>query len=157
MAGDHFRGREAGTLDELKVAVWWAGMLRTAGLEPAGDDGTYFQYFSMWRNRIAASSTISIGNHPLQLWQDVLVAQTAAANLSVPVVYAGSATKDELDKLDIKGKAIALQVSGGPRVCSHASRLTIHDSRLPSHDLYYFCYPNKYYGISRIIPESTRF
>ena len=23
MAGDHFRGREAGTLDELKTSVWW--------------------------------------------------------------------------------------------------------------------------------------
>jgi hypothetical protein len=111
LAADHFRGREAGTLDELKAAAWWADVLRTTGLKPAGDDGTYFQYFSMWRNRISASSTISIADHPLQLWQDVLVAQTAAASLSVPVVYAGNASKEELDKLDIKGKAVALQVS----------------------------------------------
>ncbi len=111
LAGDHFRGREAGTLDELKVAVWWADILRAAGLQPAGDDNSYFQYFPVWRNRIAATSTINIGAQHLQLWQDVLVAQTAPANLSVPVVYAGNASKEELDKLDIKGKAVALQVS----------------------------------------------
>jgi len=111
LAADHFRGREAGTLDELKAAVWWAEVLRTAGLKPAGDDGTYFQYFSMWRNRIAENSTVSIGTHQLQLWQDVLVAQTAPADLTVPIVYAGNASKQELDKLDIKGKAVAVEVS----------------------------------------------
>ena len=111
LAADHFRGREAGTPDELKAAVWWAEVLRTAGLKPAGDDGTYFQYFSMWRNRIAENSTVSIGTHQLQLWQDVLVAQTAPADLTVPIVYAGNASKQELDKLDIKGKAVAVEVS----------------------------------------------
>lgn len=111
LAGDHFRGREAGTPDELKVAVWWADILRRTGLQPAGDDGTYFQYFSMWRNRIAASSTIAIGDHPLQLWKDVLIAQTAPADLSTTVLFAGNASKEELDKLDIKRKAVALQVS----------------------------------------------
>jgi hypothetical protein len=111
LAGDHFRGREAGTTDELKAAAWWADVLRTAGLKPAGDDGTYFQYFSMWRNRIAESSTVSIGTHSLQLWQDVLIAQTAPADLNVPIVFAGKASKPELDKLDIKGKAVALEVS----------------------------------------------
>jgi len=111
LAGDHFRGREAGTLDELKAAVWWADVIRTAGLKPAGDDGTYFQYFALWRNRISAASTISIGAQKLRLWQDVLVAQTAPAQLNVPVVYAGNASKEELDGLDLKGKAVALQVS----------------------------------------------
>ena len=111
LAGDHFRGREAGTLDELKAAVWWANILRAEGLQPAGDDGTYFQYFSMWRNRIAPSSTVSIGDHHLQIWQEVLVAQTAPAAITAPLVFAGNASKEELDKLDLKGKAVALTVS----------------------------------------------
>src|SRR2546423_11658286 len=69
MASDHFRGREAGTLDELKAAMWLADQLRAVGLKPAGDDGTYFQFFSMQRNRIAANSTIKIADHSLQLWK----------------------------------------------------------------------------------------
>jgi len=111
MAGDHFRGREAGTLDELKVSVWWAHKLRTAGLKPAGEDGTWFQFFNLKRNRISLASSISIGMYPLQLWTDVLVTQTSPARLSVPIVFAGTATKAELDKLDLKGKAVAVQVS----------------------------------------------
>ena len=39
MADDHFAGREAGTLNELKVSVWWANKMKAAGLEPMGDDG----------------------------------------------------------------------------------------------------------------------
>src|SRR5687767_5174471 len=43
MAGDEMRGREGGTLDEMRASVWVAERAREAGLEPAGDDGTYFQ------------------------------------------------------------------------------------------------------------------
>ena len=110
MAGDHFRGREAGTLDELKASVWWADKLRTAGLKPVGDDGTWFQFFNLKRNRVSASSRISIGDHTFQVWKDVLVAETTPAGISAPVVFAGTGTKDALDKLDLKGKAVALQV-----------------------------------------------
>ena len=111
MAGDHFRGREAGTLDELKTSVWWVNKLERIGLKPAGDDGTYFQFFNMVRNRVSNASTISLNNKKLVLWQDVLIAQTAPANVSAPVVFAGSADKADLDKLDLKGMAVAVQVS----------------------------------------------
>lgn len=111
MAGDHFRGREAGTLDELKVSVWFAQLARAAGLQPAGDDSTYFQFFSMWRTRVAASSSVRIGDSTFQLWKDVLVSQTAPALLSTPLVYAGNGSKDEIAKTDVKGKAVAVMVS----------------------------------------------
>lgn len=111
LASDHFRGREAGTLDELKASMWWAEELRKEGLQPAGDDGTYFQYFNLYRNRISPASAIAINRTSLGLWSDVLVAQTAPASLSVPIVWAGRGTKEELDKLDVKGKAVAIQAS----------------------------------------------
>lgn len=111
MAGDHFRGREAGTLDELKASVWLAEEARKIGLKPAGEDSTFFQFFNMKRNRISSASSISVGSQPLQLWKEVLVAQTAPASISAPIVFAGGATPAELAKLDVKGKAVALQVS----------------------------------------------
>src|SRR4051812_9750069 len=45
MAGDNFRGREAGTVDELRASMWVADRAREAGLLPAGDDGSYFQWW----------------------------------------------------------------------------------------------------------------
>jgi hypothetical protein len=111
MASDHFAGREAGTLDELRVSTWFADLARKAGLKPAGDDSTYFQFFNMWRNRISPASNIKIGDTNLKLWEDVLVAQTAPAIVSAPVIFINTPTKAELDKTDLKGKAVAVIVS----------------------------------------------
>lgn len=108
LADDHFRGREAGTLDELKAAAWLADQARAANLKPAGDDGTYFQFYSMWRNRISPNSTISIGNRSLQLWKEAAIIQTAPAKVDADLVY----IKDtDNNKTDVKGKAVGLIVS----------------------------------------------
>ena len=45
LTDDRFRGREAGTLDELRASMWLAEKARQAGLVPAGDDGTFFSVF----------------------------------------------------------------------------------------------------------------
>ena len=54
---------------------------------------------------------ISIDNHSLQIWKDVLVAQTAPAIVSAPIVFVGNGTKADLDKAEVKGKAVAIQAS----------------------------------------------
>ena len=61
MASDSMRGREAGELDEMRASVWVAERAREAGLLPAGDDGTYFQFFPLRRVRIAGNSRVSAG------------------------------------------------------------------------------------------------
>ena len=43
LAGDAMRGREAGTLDEMRACMWIADQLRKIGVAPAGTDGSYFQ------------------------------------------------------------------------------------------------------------------
>jgi hypothetical protein len=52
-AAAHFKGRSAGTIDEMKASVWLSDQFRAIGLKPAGDDGTYFQFFSLLRKQIA--------------------------------------------------------------------------------------------------------
>ncbi|QJW89211.1 M28 family peptidase [Spirosoma taeanense] len=114
LGGDHFRGREAGTLDELKASVWIAEQLRAMGLEPAGDDGTYFQFFHIQRTRITETSRLSIGNHPLTHGQDAFILAPAIASVDAPLVFVGKGTPDDLAKADIKGKAVAIEFSGTP-------------------------------------------
>src|SRR5687768_3393195 len=53
LAGDAMRGREAGTLDEMRASMWIADQFRKTGLTPMGDDGTYFQWFNMRRTRVS--------------------------------------------------------------------------------------------------------
>lgn len=109
LADDHFRGREAGTLDELKASVWLAEEARKAGLEPAGDDGTYFQFFSLIRERVSNKSTLAIGDHAFTLWKDAIVYEPSDATVNAPLVFLNdpaAATEEQ-----IKGKAVALQFS----------------------------------------------
>ena len=73
LAGDAFLGREAGTLDELRAAAWLAEAARKAGLEPAGEDGSYLQFFPLRRLRTSDASRIEIGGRPLRLGQDVIL------------------------------------------------------------------------------------
>jgi hypothetical protein len=110
LAGDHTRGREAGTLDELRASVWLAERAREAGLEPAGDDGTYFQWFPLRRLRQSATSTITVGQQPLQLWSDVTVLGTTAVTVSAPIVWI-TEPGDTLAPLD--GRVAAVQVRSG--------------------------------------------
>jgi hypothetical protein len=107
LADDYFRGREAGTLDELKASAWIAEEARKAGLEPAGDDGTYFQFFSLIRERVSAHSTIKIGDRSFALWKDVVVYEPSFATVDAPIVFVND--PDTVAEETIKGKVVALQ------------------------------------------------
>ena len=108
MADDHFRGREAGTPDELKVSTWLANQARAAGLQPAGDDGTYFQFFSLSRNRVSSASRISIGSHTIHIGTDALLPVTAPATIDAPVIFVDKA---DTSRTDLSGKVVALIAS----------------------------------------------
>ena len=111
LADAHFNGRSAGTLDELKASMWLGEKFRAIGLKPAGDDGTYFQYFSILRNHIADNSSIQINNTPLKLWKDVAIAQMANINLNAPIVYLGNAADVDTNAVDVKDKVVAIEAN----------------------------------------------
>ncbi len=107
LAGDAMRGREAGTLDELRASGWLVEQLRAIGLEPAGEDGTYYQWWSIRRIRQSDASVVRLGGETLPMWRDVVVASAVDANVDLPIVFVGRATDAELAGLDLAGKAVA--------------------------------------------------
>jgi Zn-dependent M28 family amino/carboxypeptidase len=112
MGGDAMRGREAGTLDEMRATGWVAEQAREAGLQPAGDDGTFFQWWQMRRTRLSASSQISLGGKPLQLWRDAVALSNQPATEDLPVVFVADSAA--LERTDVKGKAVAMVVTPIP-------------------------------------------
>ena len=110
-ADAHFKGRSAGTIDELKASMWLAEKYRSIGLLPAGDDGTYLQFFTMWRNTISDNSFVRIQNKEFKLWKDVSVAQMANVNINAPIVYLGNAVNIDTNKIDVKNKVVAFEAS----------------------------------------------
>jgi hypothetical protein len=108
LASDAMRGREAGTLDEMRASMWVAKAAREAGLEPAGDDGTYFQFWPMRRVRVSDGSQLALGGRSLTLWRDVVVAAPVTATVDVPVVFV--AQPEQIATLDLHGKAAAVEL-----------------------------------------------
>ena len=88
MAGDAMRGREAGTVDELRASVWVANQLEAIGLKPMGDLGTWFQWWNMRRTRISTtSSSVRINGKALALWTEITPTSNLAAEVSGTSVY----------------------------------------------------------------------
>jgi hypothetical protein len=106
LAGDAMRGREGGTLDEMAASVWVAERARAAGLQPAGDNGTFFQFFPLERWRVSASSPVTLGGKALRMGRDVAPDSTVLANVDAPVVIASA---DALTGVIVDGKALVVR------------------------------------------------
>ncbi|MBI3790180.1 MAG: M28 family peptidase [Gemmatimonadetes bacterium] len=127
LAGDEFRGREAGTLDEVRASVWLADMAREAGLKPAGDMGSFYQWWGLRRVRLASSSSFALGGVKVPLWSEAVAVSIADGRAEGPVTWVGDAVGSSLDALDIEGKIVAAHVlipanAPGPNVSLRAWR-----------------------------------
>jgi Zn-dependent M28 family amino/carboxypeptidase len=113
MAGDAMRGREAGTLDEMRASMWVAEQLRAIGVKPIGDDGTYFQWWNMRRTRVStAASSVKSGGKALELWKDVVPTGNTEADGAGAVVFVGDGSDSTVD---VRGKVAVVTMSAPPR------------------------------------------
>jgi len=82
---DSMLGRESGTLGNVKGTDYIAAEMKRMGLEPGGENGTYFQTVPIVISTLDTSSTISVGGSPLVLRTDVLPIEPSGAGRSLPV------------------------------------------------------------------------
>jgi hypothetical protein len=108
MASPAMRGREGGTLDEMRASIWVADQYRRLGLEPAGDEGTWFQWFNITRTRVSrTSSHVTVGGRPLTLFGNVLPWNVASVEASGSIVWVA----DEGDSTtDVRGRIVAVNL-----------------------------------------------
>jgi len=130
LAGDAMRGREGGTLDEMAASVWVAERARAAGLLPAGDNGTYFQFFPLERFRVSASSIVMLGGKKLVMGRDAVTDGTVLANVDAPVIVLAP---DALVGADLKDKTLVVRYTPPvtPAAGPAAGRPGAEQGRLP--------------------------
>jgi len=108
MASDDMRGREGGSLDELRASMWVAEQYRLIGLEPAGPDGSWFQWFSITRTHISASAShVGVAGRRLALWSDAIPLGTVPAEASGNVLWLDDPTDTTIA---ISGRVVAARV-----------------------------------------------
>lgn len=107
-ASDGMRGREAGTVDEMRASMWVAEQLRRMGVKPAGQDGSYFQWWNMLVTRVSTvSSSAIIAGTTLTMWKDIVPLGTSIADAAGATVWAGDASDSTID---VRGRIAVVQL-----------------------------------------------
>jgi hypothetical protein len=76
-ADDSMQGRQYGRLGNMKGTAYIAAELKRMGVEPAGDNGTYFQEMPVFQRKFAPTSALGSGTRTLR-WVDDWVATPGA-------------------------------------------------------------------------------
>jgi hypothetical protein len=126
LSTDEFQGRQTMTPGYQRAAEWVAAQYEAWGLEPAGDDGTYFQRVPINRSRpliwYNGVPELSVNGEPASLVEgDFSIHQVSTMGTSVDaeVVFVGygiSAPAKGLDEyagVNVRGK-VALVLRGSP-------------------------------------------
>ncbi|PYP78342.1 MAG: hypothetical protein DMD35_11730 [Gemmatimonadetes bacterium] len=128
IADDSMMGRETGSEGDHKAAEYIASEFRRLGLEPAGENGTYFQTVPFWSAAMDPTSRLQVGDATLTLVRDWLPASFRAASRTlenVSVLYGGSLadTMRWIPSEQAAGKLVVLElpdsvptVTLGPRL-----------------------------------------
>jgi hypothetical protein len=99
------RGREGGTLDEMRASMWVAEVYRRIGLRPMGEDSSYFQWFDIVRTRVSTTaSRVSVGGQALALFRDAIPLGVVPAEASGTVLWIADASDTTVD---VSGKVVA--------------------------------------------------
>jgi hypothetical protein len=119
LAAPAWEGRRAGTAGADKAAEWIAAEFKRIGLQPAGDDGTFFQQFSFVDGvDVGPGNRLDLIAEPPTRWrmgEDFRpLAFSGAGTASGDVVFAGYGIVaadlgyDDYAGLDVKDKAVLL-------------------------------------------------
>ena len=132
MASPAMRGREGGTIDELRASMWVAEQYRKLGLAPMGDDGTYFQWFNIVRTRVsAAASSASVGGRTLALFTDVIPLNVVPIEATGQVRWLADAADTTID---VRGRIVATPLLAPPsntiRTTSYPTRVRYADAAI---------------------------
>ena len=76
LADDSMMGREAGTAGNVKGTDYIAREARRIGLEPAGENGTYFQTIPFVRKGIDPAASLTVDGAALRMGDDFLLLPT---------------------------------------------------------------------------------
>ncbi|UAK25387.1 M28 family peptidase [Sphingomonas nostoxanthinifaciens] len=105
LSNDAMNGRDTGSADYERAARIVADRFAAAGLEPAGEDGSWFQRVPMEQLAVTGA-TILAGTTPLAFLYDIMLAPAPgmAERLVAPIAYRGYCRPADLG--NVRGKVV---------------------------------------------------
>ena len=124
LASDKYRGRLTGTEGYDKAAAWLANELEAGGIDPKGDNGSYFQVFDIPYTLVfedcalslhLETSGVNILKHYEYVKEFIPGSTSASGEITAEVIYAGygiSAPEldyDDYEGINVKGKIVMIE------------------------------------------------
>ena len=125
IADDSMLGRESGTIGNVKVTNYIAREMERMGLQPAGENGTYFQTVPVTLSRIDSARPLTVDGTALALGSDMLPFYAGSGGRALPlgastrsldgvsVVYGGQLGGTVIDPGAAAGKLVVFTVPAG--------------------------------------------
>jgi len=115
-ADDSMQGRLLATAGNVKGAEYIANELKSMGLTPAGDNGTYFQSVNVIDRALDESTRLSAGSTSFTPWTDYILRDQGAGARSMDgaqVIYGGTwgDSASLIDAAAAAGKLVVLNVN----------------------------------------------
>ncbi len=123
LAHDHFEGRAPATRGGELATAYLASQLALAGVEPAGDNGTYFQEVPIVEATVDRSFTLSVPGRTFKYLDDVVAfsgVEDPKVSVSGDVVFVGHGIVapeqhwNDYAGADVKGKWVLIMVNDPP-------------------------------------------
>ncbi len=117
LAHDSMKGREAGRPGNVMATDFIAAELRRAGLEPMGENGTFFQAIPLVTKGLGRGATLSVDGAALTLWRDwaplpttenVFPFTPALSAAGAQVVFGGRIGGEMIPAEAARGKVVVL-------------------------------------------------
>ena len=92
-ADDSMQGRRSGTQGNVKGTDWIAAEARRIGLEPAGEDGGWFQTVPILRRGLDPATAVTVEGQTFKAWNDMIPRDQGAGARPVDgvrAIYAGT-------------------------------------------------------------------
>ncbi|MGD2217642.1 MAG: hypothetical protein PVJ64_12880, partial [Gemmatimonadales bacterium] len=124
-AHDSMMGRESGTLGNYLATEYLAAEATRLGLEPAGEDGTYFQTIPLIQRTLDPEASVGVGGEQFEVGTDYLPLPgmggmlpfgTSGSLDGVETIFAGRASEQTpaLTAEQVAGKLVVLDAPIGP-------------------------------------------
>ena len=117
LSDDSMKGRQSGERGNVMATDVIAAELRRAGLEPMGDNGTFFQTIPLVRKGLNPGAALSVDGSPLRLWtdwaplpttEDVFPFVASFAAQRTQVVFGGRIGGEMITEEQSRGKVVVL-------------------------------------------------
>ncbi|MCI0455732.1 MAG: hypothetical protein L0Z62_01965, partial [Gemmataceae bacterium] len=129
-ADDSMQGRRSGTPGNVKATGLIAAEAQRLGLEPAGEDGGWFQTVPIVRRILDPASGLTVDGRTLTAWDDLIPRDQGKGTRSVDgarVIYGGTWDQDLISPEQARGKLVVITlppVNGVPTGTANRAQTT---------------------------------